>query len=30
LRRWGWLHAIRTILSGVAFFVFLLILVAAH
>jgi uncharacterized membrane protein len=30
LRRWGWLHAMRTILSGVAFFVFLLILVAKH
>jgi uncharacterized membrane protein len=30
LRRWGWLHAMRTVLSGVAFFVFLLILVAEH
>ena len=30
LRRWGWLHAVRTVLSGVAFFVFLLILIADH
>jgi len=28
LRRWGWLHAIRTILSGMAFFVFVSMLIA--
>jgi len=28
LRRWGWLHAIRTILSGMAFLVFVYILIA--
>jgi predicted RNA-binding protein YlqC (UPF0109 family) len=28
LRRWGWLHAIRSILSGVAFLVFLYALAA--
>ena len=30
LRRWGRLHAIRTILSGVAFMVFLSVLLASH
>jgi len=28
LRRWGWLHAIRTILSGMAFLLFVSILIA--
>jgi hypothetical protein len=27
LQRWGWLHAMRTILSGVAFLVFLSVLI---
>jgi hypothetical protein len=30
LRRWGWLHAVRSLLSAVAFLVFLLRLVGAH